>query len=83
MHMRAGTKMGDVTLTDTMLKDGLVDAFHNYHMGITGKQRRKSVKKTKQLKNFLKRLYIHYFLRSICHWWRPLKGKYREDHRVH
>lgn len=35
MHMRSGTKMGDVTFTDTMLKDGLVDAFHNYHMGMT------------------------------------------------
>lgn len=35
MHMRSGTKVGDVTFIDTMLKDGLVDAFHNYHMGIT------------------------------------------------
>lgn len=33
--LRAGAKMGDVTLVDTMLKDGLIDAFHNYHMGIT------------------------------------------------
>lgn len=33
--LRAGAKMGDVTLVDTMLKDGLTDAFHNYHMGIT------------------------------------------------
>ena len=35
VHMRAGTKFGDATLTDTMMKDGLLDAFHNYHMGIT------------------------------------------------
>ena len=35
VHMRAGTKFGDVSLTDTMMKDGLLDAFHNYHMGIT------------------------------------------------
>ncbi|NDC55720.1 MAG: acetyl-CoA C-acyltransferase [Alphaproteobacteria bacterium] len=34
-HMRAGTKMGDVGLVDTMIKDGLWDAFNNYHMGIT------------------------------------------------
>jgi acetyl-CoA C-acetyltransferase len=34
-HMRAGTKMGDFKLVDTMLKDGLMDAFHGYHMGNT------------------------------------------------
>ena len=33
--MRTGTKMGDVALVDTMLKDGLIDAFHGYHMGQT------------------------------------------------
>ena len=34
-YMRAGTKMGDLKLVDTMLKDGLMDAFHGYHMGNT------------------------------------------------
>jgi len=34
-HMRAGTKMGDAKLVDTMIKDGLWDAFHGYHMGTT------------------------------------------------
>ncbi|GGE21042.1 acetyl-CoA acetyltransferase [Aureimonas endophytica] len=34
-HMRAGTKMGDFKLVDTMLKDGLMDAFNGYHMGNT------------------------------------------------
>jgi len=34
-HMRAGTKMGDVRLVDSMIKDGLWDAFHGYHMGTT------------------------------------------------
>ncbi|MEQ1715721.1 MAG: acetyl-CoA C-acetyltransferase [Hyphomicrobium sp.] len=34
-HMREGTKMGDVKFTDTMVKDGLWDAFNNYHMGTT------------------------------------------------
>jgi acetyl-CoA C-acetyltransferase len=34
-HMRDGTKMGDVKLIDTMVKDGLWDAFNNYHMGAT------------------------------------------------
>jgi acetyl-CoA C-acetyltransferase len=33
--MRAGTKMGDMALIDTMIKDGLWDAFHGYHMGQT------------------------------------------------
>ncbi|SHJ68225.1 acetyl-CoA C-acetyltransferase [Aureimonas altamirensis] len=34
-HLRGGQKMGDLKLVDTMLKDGLIDAFHGYHMGIT------------------------------------------------
>jgi acetyl-CoA C-acetyltransferase len=34
-HLRAGTKMGELGLIDTMLKDGLWDAFHGYHMGTT------------------------------------------------
>jgi acetyl-CoA C-acetyltransferase len=34
-HMRAGTKMGDVNFVDTMIKDGLWDAFNGYHMGTT------------------------------------------------
>ncbi|MFL6858540.1 MAG: acetyl-CoA C-acetyltransferase [Allosphingosinicella sp.] len=33
--MRAGTKMGGLELIDTMIKDGLTDAFNGYHMGIT------------------------------------------------
>ncbi len=34
-HMRDGTKMGDIKFIDTMVKDGLWDAFNNYHMGST------------------------------------------------
>jgi acetyl-CoA C-acetyltransferase len=34
-YLRGGTKMGGVEFIDTMLKDGLWDAFHGYHMGIT------------------------------------------------
>ena len=34
-HMRDGTKMGDVKFIDTMIKDGLWDAFNGYHMGTT------------------------------------------------
>ena len=34
-HMRDGKKMGDLAFVDTMIKDGLWDAFHGYHMGQT------------------------------------------------
>ena len=34
-HLRSATKMGSITLLDTMLSDGLTDAFGGYHMGIT------------------------------------------------
>jgi acetyl-CoA C-acetyltransferase len=34
-YLRSGTKMGDTKLIDTMIKDGLMDAFHGYHMGTT------------------------------------------------
>ncbi|MCB1505490.1 MAG: acetyl-CoA C-acetyltransferase [Hyphomicrobiaceae bacterium] len=33
--LRNGTKMGDMKMLDTMLRDGLMDAFNNYHMGTT------------------------------------------------
>jgi acetyl-CoA C-acetyltransferase len=35
MHIRAGTKFGDATMIDTMIRDGLWDIFNDYHMGIT------------------------------------------------
>jgi acetyl-CoA C-acetyltransferase len=35
IHLRDGKKLGDAELVDTMIKDGLWDAFHGYHMGIT------------------------------------------------
>ncbi|SES37842.1 acetyl-CoA C-acetyltransferase [Rhizobium sp. NFR03] len=34
-HLRSGVKMGDFKMIDTMIKDGLTDAFHGYHMGVT------------------------------------------------
>ncbi len=34
-HLRDGVKMGDWSFIDTMIKDGLWDAFHGYHMGTT------------------------------------------------
>ena len=35
LAIRAGQKMGDLSLIDTMIKDGLTDVFNGYHMGIT------------------------------------------------
>ncbi|MFD2184962.1 acetyl-CoA C-acetyltransferase [Rhodoplanes azumiensis] len=34
-YLRSGVKMGSLELVDTMLRDGLFDAFHGYHMGVT------------------------------------------------
>ncbi|QND50955.1 acetyl-CoA C-acetyltransferase [Phyllobacterium sp. 628] len=34
-HLRGGVKMGDFKMVDTMIKDGLTDAFNGYHMGNT------------------------------------------------
>lgn len=35
IRLREGVKMGDGSLTDSMVADGLTDAYHGYHMGIT------------------------------------------------
>ena len=35
IHLRDGKKLGDVEIIDTMIKDGLWDAFNGYHMGVT------------------------------------------------
>src|SRR5579871_2372432 len=34
-YLRSGQKMGALEFVDTMIKDGLMDAFHGYHMGVT------------------------------------------------
>ena len=38
LHIRNGIKFGNADLKDTMISDGLTDAFTNIHMGITGKR---------------------------------------------
>ena len=35
IHLRDGKKIGDIELVDSMIKDGLWDAFNGYHMGVT------------------------------------------------
>jgi acetyl-CoA C-acetyltransferase len=47
-HLRAGVKMGDYSMVDTMLKDGLIDAFNGYHMGVTAENVAKQWQITRQ-----------------------------------
>ena len=35
IYLREGKKLGNAEIVDTMIKDGLWDAFHGYHMGVT------------------------------------------------
>ena len=42
-HLRGGVKMGNFEMIDTMIKDGLWDAFNGYHMGIDRRERRAAV----------------------------------------
>jgi len=44
----AGVKMGELGLVDTMLKDGLWDAFHGYHMGVTAENVAKAYQITRE-----------------------------------
>jgi acetyl-CoA C-acetyltransferase len=47
-YLRAGQKMGDLQLTDTMIRDGLWDAFNGYHMGITAENVAKEFQITRE-----------------------------------
>ncbi|MDC7786282.1 acetyl-CoA C-acetyltransferase [Rhodoplanes sp. TEM] len=47
-YLRNGVKMGSLELVDTMLRDGLTDAFHGYHMGVTAENVAKRWQITKQ-----------------------------------
>jgi acetyl-CoA C-acetyltransferase len=47
-HLRAGIKMGDLGLVDTMIKDGLWDAFNGYHMGTTAENVARSYQITRE-----------------------------------
>jgi acetyl-CoA C-acetyltransferase len=50
-NLRAGVKMGDYAMVDTMLKDGLIDAFNGYHMGITAENVAKQWQITRALQD--------------------------------
>jgi acetyl-CoA C-acetyltransferase len=47
-HLRNGQKMGSLEFIDTMIKDGLTDAFHNIHMGITAENVAREFKITRE-----------------------------------
>jgi len=47
-HLRAGVKMGSFEMVDTMIKDGLWDAFNGYHMGTTAENVAKQWQITRQ-----------------------------------
>ena len=48
IHLRNGTKMGDTPLVDTMIRDGLWDAFNGYHMGNTAENVAKAFEITRE-----------------------------------
>jgi acetyl-CoA C-acetyltransferase len=50
-HLRQGVKMGAVELIDTMIKDGLWDAFNGYHMGNTAENVAKQWQITRQMQD--------------------------------
>src|SRR6202162_1014938 len=50
-HLRSGVKMGDFEMIDTMIKDGLWDAFHGYHMGNTVENVAKQWQITRQMQD--------------------------------
>jgi acetyl-CoA C-acetyltransferase len=47
-NLRAGQKMGDLSMVDTMIRDGLWDAFHGYHMGTTAENVAQKFQLTRQ-----------------------------------
>ncbi len=47
-HLRGGQKMGDLSFIDTMIKDGLWDAFNGYHMGTTAENVAKAFQITRE-----------------------------------
>ena len=50
-YLRTGMKMGHLELTDSMLYDGLQDAFHKYHMGMTAENVAEKYQITKQMQD--------------------------------
>ena len=55
-HLRDGVKMGDWSLVDTMIKDGLWDAFNGYHMGNTAENVARQWQITREMQDEFLRL---------------------------
>lgn len=53
MHLRGGTKMGNATMVDTMLCDGLTDAIYNIHMGETAENLAKEYNVSREAQDLL------------------------------
>lgn len=51
LHLRNGTKMGNAEMIDTMIKDGLWDAFNGYHMGVTAENVAKKFSLTREMQD--------------------------------
>lgn len=51
LHLRNGTKMGNAEMVDIMIKDGLWDAFNNYHMGVTAENVAKKYGFTREMQD--------------------------------
>ncbi|MDH7975476.1 acetyl-CoA C-acetyltransferase [Sphingomonas sp. AR_OL41] len=50
-NLRGGTKMGNLSLVDTMISDGLTDIFNNYHMGITAENLAEQYQITREMQD--------------------------------
>lgn len=50
-HLRDGVKFGDMSFADTMIVDGLWDAFNNYHMGMTAENVAKDFSITREMQD--------------------------------
>ena len=48
IHLRDGKKLGDTEMIDTMIKDGLWDAYNGYHMGVTAENVAKKFQVTRE-----------------------------------
>jgi acetyl-CoA C-acetyltransferase len=52
-YLRSGVKMGDLSLVDTMIRDGLWDIFNGYHMGVTAENVAKAYQITREQQDAL------------------------------
>ncbi|MDP9128294.1 MAG: acetyl-CoA C-acetyltransferase [Pseudomonadota bacterium] len=51
LHLRGGVRMGNAEMIDTMIRDGLWDAFNNYHMGVTAENVARQYGLTRELQD--------------------------------